>query len=549
MFGAAWNFLVDGMGSILAFLYSVIPNYGVAIIGLTVLVRLVLFPLTAKQARSMQKMQLIQPELKKLQAQYKNDRQKLNEEIMKFYKENSVNPMAGCLPLALQMPIFFALYRVLIEPHKHLPVDSNLYQAFCGTAGGDCKPKGLSFLGMDLGEAASKVSGGFADALPYFLLIALVVVTGYLQFKQTQSRQTSQANPQMAIMGKIFPVMFAFISYNMPSGVVLYFLVSNAWQIGQQALIFRTMPAPPSRCRWHGGGDRVGAPADRQARRREAEAEGRDPLSPRRKGGSSGPCGRAASAPAAAASRRGTETGSHNPRPETPGGGRRAAGKRRGAGSGPTVGFTATAQEATPIADRGKPPMEWIVTTGKTVAEAVEAALDELGVDEADIEYEVLEESKRGFLSRLGGGSPARIRARVKPLSREKPDRRRRGGSRDRDRERKGGGDGGERAARAPRPERAPADRPAADRSGSGRPARGRPPAAVDQGDDGPAEDVEKRPAGERAAAAVNVLHQDRDRATDGAGRSRRVQRRLPRRPPGRPAPTATRRKPCPVQR
>ena len=73
-----------------------------------------------------------------------------------------------------------------------------------------------------------------------------MVVTGYLQFKQTQSRQTAQANPQMAIMGKIFPVMFAFISYSLPSGVVLYFLVSNAWQIGQQALIFKTMPAPPA---------------------------------------------------------------------------------------------------------------------------------------------------------------------------------------------------------------------------------------------------------------------------------------------------------------
>src|SRR3954464_6638554 len=106
--------------------------------------------------------------------------------------------------------------------------------------------------------------------------------------------------------------------------------------------------------------------------------------------------------------------------------------------------------------------MEWIVTTGKTVAEAVEAALDELGVDIADIEYEVIEESKRGFLSRLGGGSPARIKARVKPLSREKPDRRRRSGGRERDRERKSGGEGGggERASR-PR-----AERPAADRSG-----------------------------------------------------------------------------------
>jgi YidC/Oxa1 family membrane protein insertase len=246
--GSLWNSLVDGMGAILAFLYSVVPNYGFAIIGLTVLVRLALFPLTAKQARSMQKMQLIQPELKRLQAQYKNDRQKLNEEIMKFYKENQVNPMAGCLPLVLQMPIFFALYQVLISPQKRLPTDSKLYQAFCGDLPvSQCKdPKGLSFLGMDLGEAAAKVSGGFVDALPYFLLIALVVVTGYLQFKQTQSRQTTQANPQMAMMGKIFPVMFAFISYSLPSGVVLYFLVSNAWQIGQQALIFRTMPAPPA---------------------------------------------------------------------------------------------------------------------------------------------------------------------------------------------------------------------------------------------------------------------------------------------------------------
>jgi len=143
------------------------------------------------------------------------------------------------------MPVFFALFRVLSKPQEHLPTDSKLYQAFCGKGSvADCKPKGLKFLGLDLGQAAADAAGGFTKALPYFLLIALVVVTGYLQFKQTQSRQTSQANPQMAMMGKIFPVMFAFISYQMPSGVVLYFLVSNAWQIGQQALIFRTMPTP-----------------------------------------------------------------------------------------------------------------------------------------------------------------------------------------------------------------------------------------------------------------------------------------------------------------
>src|SRR5688500_16669257 len=149
--------------------------------------------------------------------------------------------------------------------------------------------------------------------------------------------------------------------------------------------------------------------------------------------------------------------------------------------------------------------MEWIVTTGKTVAEAVEAALDELGVDEADIEYEVIEESKRGFLSRLGGGSPARIRARVKPLSREKPDRRRRGGGgRERDRERKSG-EGGERASR-PRAERPATDRPAGDRapserSGGSRPGRGRPPGGSAAGA-APTEEVEDRPTGERSAGA-----------------------------------------------
>ncbi|TMK38586.1 MAG: hypothetical protein E6G66_18375 [Actinobacteria bacterium] len=174
--------------------------------------------------------------------------------------------------------------------------------------------------------------------------------------------------------------------------------------------------------------------------------------------------------------------------------------------------------------------MEWIVTTGKTVAEAVEAALDELGVDEADIEYEVIEESKRGFLSRLGGGSQARIKARVKPLSREKPDRRRRsGGSRDRDRERKSGGEGAERAPRA-RSERAAGDRAGTDRSGSdrsggGRPARSRPAAAGAQGER-PAEELEERRAPERAAAAAAGGAEER--SASGSASSNRRRRRKP---------------------
>ncbi|MGH9039683.1 MAG: YidC/Oxa1 family membrane protein insertase, partial [Acidimicrobiia bacterium] len=192
-----WDTLLDGMGSVLAFFYSVIPSYGIAIIGLTVLVRLVLFPLTAKQARSQMKMTQAAPEIKKIQAKYKDDKQKQNEEVMKFYKENKINPVAGCLPLLAQMPIFFALFAVLRDPFKHVPTGSSLYEGFCVEAlekGVSCTKDtviGLRFLGMDLSRAASSAHDGFTDALPYFLLIALVVLTGYLQFKQTQSRQSS----------------------------------------------------------------------------------------------------------------------------------------------------------------------------------------------------------------------------------------------------------------------------------------------------------------------------------------------------------------------
>jgi spoIIIJ-associated protein len=184
--------------------------------------------------------------------------------------------------------------------------------------------------------------------------------------------------------------------------------------------------------------------------------------------------------------------------------------------------------------------MEWIVTTGKTVTEAVEAALDELGVDEADIEYEVLEESKRGFLSRLGGGSPARIRARVKPLSREKPDRRRRGGARDRDRgERKGsGGEGGERAGRTRR-ERPSGDRAPADRSGPSRTGRGRSPGPADT-DDAP-EEVDDRRA-ERADSGAGAAGGNRGASAgerSGSGSASRNRRRR-KKPPGATATART---------
>jgi YidC/Oxa1 family membrane protein insertase len=238
------NPVFEAMGTVLSWFYEIVPNYGVAIILLTVVVRLVLYPLTAKQARSMIAMQRVQPEIKKLQAKYKDDRQKLNEEMMKFYKENKINPFGGCLPLLAQMPIFIALFQVLNDPEKHVPTDSAFFRDMC--SGADCASQSMPFLGMDLSlSAGSGQHGSFVDALPYWILIAAVAITAYLQQRQTMRRNPG-ANAQAQMIGRIMPVVFAFISINLPAGVVLYFLVSNLWQMGQQELIIRRMDQEPA---------------------------------------------------------------------------------------------------------------------------------------------------------------------------------------------------------------------------------------------------------------------------------------------------------------
>src|SRR3954454_3835153 len=132
-----FNAIAKPLASLLAFFYGLIPSYGVAIVLLTVAIMLLLTPLTVKSTRSMLAMQRLQPEIKRLQAQHKNDRQALNEAMMAFYKEHNVNPLGGCLPLLLQMPVFFGLYEAIRglthTPPKALSSSSELFQHLCGT--------------------------------------------------------------------------------------------------------------------------------------------------------------------------------------------------------------------------------------------------------------------------------------------------------------------------------------------------------------------------------------------------------------------------------
>ena len=246
---AIFDPLFKALGYLLSLFYALPPhNLGVAIILATCTIMGILYPLTAKQARSMIRMQMVQPEIKRIQAKYKNDRAKLNEEMMAFYQENKINPLAGCLPLLIQMPIFFTLFRVLKNPYEYVPTSSKLYSFLCTNAAGvtvdvdQCGkspklPNPTYFLGMNLSLSAPNQVTTIAKVLAFALVIA-VMFTGYMQSRQAQKR-TPAINKQMAMITKVLPVFFGFISLNFPSGLVVYFFVSNLWRLGQQEVIFR----------------------------------------------------------------------------------------------------------------------------------------------------------------------------------------------------------------------------------------------------------------------------------------------------------------------
>ncbi len=233
-----WEGLQSLMGGIVSFFYGLIPNLGIAIILLTIVVGVAMFPLTLKQTRSMRAMQEMQPELKKLQNELKHDRQALQEATMAMYREQGVNPAAGCLPILLQMPIWFALFSVLrsfasTDPAKYVSEGSRL-------AGDIVARDGIYFLGMDLTQTPRVAwDQGIVGAIPYLVTIIIVMATAWYQQKQTMARSQNQGQqqpPGQAIM-KIFPLFFGFISFQMPAGLVVYFAASQIFRIGQQALI------------------------------------------------------------------------------------------------------------------------------------------------------------------------------------------------------------------------------------------------------------------------------------------------------------------------
>jgi YidC/Oxa1 family membrane protein insertase len=278
----------------LNFFYELVPNYAVAIALLTLVVMVITTPLTLKGTRSMIEMQRLQPEMRKLQVQYKDDRQKLNEEMMRFYKEHEINPLGGCFPLLIQAPVFLVLYRVVagltnqskfvgvqralrdIMPDavvtggfrpKYLGHETELYQALLGK-------DHMNSFGIDLSRSAlTALSDGFLEALPYIAVVLVIAALSWYQQRQIMGRNAgTEVTQQQQLMMRIGPLLYVFFAFVSPAAIGIYFLVSTLWRVGQQYYITRSL---------YRGEDSVGAQAQRamaemrEARKREDGASGK----------------------------------------------------------------------------------------------------------------------------------------------------------------------------------------------------------------------------------------------------------------------------------
>jgi YidC/Oxa1 family membrane protein insertase len=246
-------------GWLLALCYDLIPNYAVAIALLTIVIMLVLTPFTIKSTKSMMAMQKLQPEIKKLQQKYKGpeNRQTLNEEMMKLYREEGANPVGGCLPVLLQAPFLFILYSVikglankvllhgkLVPLPRYIPSKSKMYMSLIHSNGQ------IKAFGMDLNLKPFSSHGSVAAAIPFFVFVAVAVALQYFQMAQmnNRSKKTGQSMPsQQVAMQRFLPIIFAYFYMVIPAAVVLYMIISTIIRIITQDLMFRAGVSNPNK--------------------------------------------------------------------------------------------------------------------------------------------------------------------------------------------------------------------------------------------------------------------------------------------------------------
>ncbi len=239
-----WNGFKDIILQVLVFFYKGVGDYGIAIVLLTIAMRIILTPLMWKQTKSMIELQRVQPKIKALQEKHKNDKEKQQEELMKFYQENKVNPFGGCLPLILQMPIFIALYGVLGGKATDAgPTFAKYLMTLAPAARQAAKHfwvilPDLTTMPQAVWKAAAATGGtggALLAVLPYAIFVALFGVSTWLpQYLMTK-------DPTQRRTGAYMAVFMLWIGWISPAGVLVYWVTSSIWQVAQQIVTQRIL--------------------------------------------------------------------------------------------------------------------------------------------------------------------------------------------------------------------------------------------------------------------------------------------------------------------
>jgi YidC/Oxa1 family membrane protein insertase len=239
----AFSPLISLFESIMVFIHAhlVGGSWGLAIVGLTVLIRAILVPVTFRQLKSMQEMQRLAPQINAVKEKYKEDKQRQQQELMKFYQQNKINPLASCLPLVMQMPVFISLFYMLRTDLKkricgpqltahHIITAKQIESATCNQVA----PHSAKFLFLP--DITSKATG-------VALVVLIVLYVGSQLASTLIATATADRNQRRLMLA--LPVVFVVILYRYPAGLLVYWITTNLWTIGQQSLIRRHMGPPP----------------------------------------------------------------------------------------------------------------------------------------------------------------------------------------------------------------------------------------------------------------------------------------------------------------
>lgn len=213
-----WEWFINFLTSVLASIEGLVGDWGLAVIILTVIIRLILTPLMAHSTKSTVRMQLVQPKLQEIQERYADDPVRLSEEMRKVYAEMKFNPLGGCLPILLQMPVFFGLFTVA----KQVPADA-------------------SFFGIlpSISQSVATVlqNSGWLAAAPYILFDVLFGVLTFIPMVMTVKTQSESQRTQTMTMGGVMALMMLWFGWGVPAAVLLYYVSSSLWQVIQQKVI------------------------------------------------------------------------------------------------------------------------------------------------------------------------------------------------------------------------------------------------------------------------------------------------------------------------